>query len=96
MACASTGPDAYRLALQTPFDVLLWDLRMRDSDTVLPQIRSLCPDAALLLMSTDDQPVLSASVSGLDIAAILVKPFGLDTLEDHVWSAVSQRRRQQG
>lgn len=95
VVCASTGMDAYRLALLHPFDILLWDLRMRDSDMLLPRLRALCPDAALLLMSTDDQPAVSVPVSRLDIAGILVKPFGLDTLEAHVRSALAQRRRQQ-
>jgi CheY-like chemotaxis protein len=95
VTCASTGAEAYRAALQRPFDVLLWDLRLRDSDTIVPRLRALCPDAALLLMSTDDQPALSAVVASLDIAGILVKPFGLDTLETHVTSALTQRSRQQ-
>ncbi|MCW3053326.1 MAG: Response regulator of citrate/malate metabolism [Chthonomonadales bacterium] len=95
VACASTGPDAYRLALLHPFDVLLWDLRMRDSDSLLPRLRALCPDAALLLMSTDDQPAISVPVARLDVAGILVKPFGLDTLETHLRSVLAQRYRQQ-
>jgi CheY-like chemotaxis protein len=93
--CASTGQDAYRLALLHAYDILLWDLRMRDSDTLLPRLRALCPDAALLLMSTDDQPSVSVTISRLDIAGILVKPFGLDTLETHIRSALAQRERQQ-
>ena len=95
VACASTGPDAYRLALLHPFDVLLWDLRMRDSDSLLPRLRALCPDAALLLMSTDDQPAISVPVARLDVAGVLVKPFGLDTLETHLRSVLAQRYRQQ-
>jgi DNA-binding NarL/FixJ family response regulator len=95
VASASTGSDAYRLALQQPFDILLWDLRLRDSDTLLPRLRALCPDAALLLLSTDDQPAVSVPVSRLDIAGILVKPFGLDELETHLLTALAQQRRQQ-
>ena len=89
---ASTGMDAYRLALQQSFDILLWDLRLRDSDTLLPRLRALCPAAAFLLMSTDDQPAVSVPVSRLDIAGILVKPFGLDTLETCICTALSQSR----
>jgi len=94
VVCASTGPDACRLALQYAVDVVLWDLRMRDSDTLLPRLRALCPDAVLLLMSTDDQPAVSAEMSRLDIADILVKPFGLDTLETRIQSSLEQRRLQ--
>lgn len=91
VASASNGMDAYRLALQQSFDILLWDLRLRDSDTLLPRLRALCPDTALILMSTDDQPAVSVPVSRLDIAGILVKPFGLDTLETYIRTALAQR-----
>ncbi len=95
VACASTAQEAYRLALHSPFDILLWDLRLRDSDTVLPRLRALSPDAALLLMSTDDQPTISMTVLRLDITGVLIKPFGLDTLEASIRSALTQRTRQQ-
>lgn len=95
VACASTGLDAYRLGVQYPFDIILWDLRLRDSDTVLPRLRALCPAAALLLMTTDDEPAVSVAVSRLDVAGILIKPFGLDTLETHIRSALAQRRQEQ-
>lgn len=95
VACASSGPDAYRLALQQSFDIVLWDLRMRDSEVLLPRLRALCTDAALLLMSTDDQPAVNVTIARLDIAGVLVKPFGLDTLENHIGAALQQRRRQQ-
>ncbi len=79
--CATSGLEAYRLALQQTFDVLLWDLRLRDSDMLLPLLCALCPAATIVAMSTDDQPVVSASLARLDIVKVLVKPFGLDTLE---------------
>ena len=96
VVCASTGSDAYRFALQQPFDILLWDLRIRDSDTFLPRLRTLCPEAALLLMSTDDRPTVSVPVASLGVAGILVKPFGLDTLEDRVRTALLERPSQPG
>ena len=95
VACASTGTDAHRLALHHYFDILLWDLRMRESDTLLPRLRALCPDAALLLMSTDDEPVMSVTLARLDCAGVLIKPFGLDTLEARVRAALVQRPRRQ-
>ena len=92
VVCASTGADACVFAPQNSFDVLLWDLRIRDSDRWLPQLRALCPDAVLLLMSTDDRPVVSSAVSCLNVADVLIKPFGLDTLQNRVLSALSERQ----
>jgi hypothetical protein len=83
------------MAVGHAFDILLFDLRLREAETLLPRLRALCPDAALLLMSTDDQPSVSAAVARLDISGILVKPFGLDTLETHIRTAMAQRSRQQ-
>ncbi len=81
VACATAGAEAFRLALEEPFDILLWDLHMRDSDTYLPLLRAICPAAALIGMSTDDQPSMSVTLARLDILEVLVKPLGLDTLE---------------
>jgi CheY-like chemotaxis protein/c-di-GMP-binding flagellar brake protein YcgR len=81
---ATTGAAALHSALEQVFDVLLWDMRLRDTASLLPRLRALCPHAALLLMTTDDRPTLHAEVRRLDIADVLVKPFGLDTLAERV------------
>jgi CheY-like chemotaxis protein/c-di-GMP-binding flagellar brake protein YcgR len=87
VASATTGAAALQCALLQVFDVLLWDMRLRDTASLLPRLRALCPRAALLLMTTDDRPVLHLDVRRLDIADVLVKPFGLDTLAERVHRA---------
>jgi DNA-binding NarL/FixJ family response regulator/c-di-GMP-binding flagellar brake protein YcgR len=87
VASATTGAAALQCALEQVFDVLLWDMRLRDTASLLPRLRALCPRAALLLMTTDDRPMLHADVRRLDIADVLVKPFGLDTLAERVLRA---------
>src|ERR1051326_1784503 len=80
VVCATSGSEALQAALQQPFDVILWDLRLRDSESLLPELRALSPYAALLLMTTDDLPQLTAETPRLDVTDVLTKPFGLDTL----------------
>ncbi|HEV2472119.1 MAG TPA: response regulator, partial [Chthonomonadales bacterium] len=78
--CATTGAEALRAAAAISFDALLWDLRLRDTHNSLARLRSFCPNAALILMSTDDLPGLSEEIDRLDVADVLVKPFSLDLL----------------
>jgi len=82
---ATTGAAALQSAVEQTFDVLLWDMRLRDTASLLPRLRALCPRAALILMTTDDRPTLPADASRLDVADVLVKPFGLDTLVERLW-----------
>jgi len=85
----TSGVDAYLAVLQQPFDLILWDLRLRDTSRLLPRLRALSPNAALILMTTDDIPLLGVELERLDIALTLTKPFGLDTLVNSVRTAVS-------
>ena len=87
--CASAAADAFQAALLQPFDLILWDLRLRDSERLLPALRALSPQAALLLMTTDDLPRLSAEIARLDVTGVLTKPFGLDTLIENIRAALS-------
>lgn len=89
VACSTSGLAALQAALERSFDVLLWDLRLRETLNLLPRLRALCPNAVLFLMTTDDRPVTPASVQHLDVADVLVKPFGLDTLVDQLYQVIS-------
>ena len=89
---AASGPEALRHAEERAFDVLLWDMRLRNTPDYLPRLRALCPDAALLIMTTDDRPVFSADLERLDIVQALTKPFGLDTLVERVQAALDAPR----
>ena len=86
--CVTTSGDAVRQAEAQNYDVLLWDMRLRNTPEVLPRLRALCPDAALLLMTTDDRPILSADFERLHVAQTLTKPFGLDTLAERIREAL--------
>lgn len=86
---ASTGLEAFQAALRQPFDVILWDMRLRETARLLPSLRALCPVASLLLMTTDDRPMLGPETDRLDVADVLVKPFGLDTLVERVRASLS-------
>lgn len=85
---ATSGQDALAAATRQSFDVLLWDMRLRDTLTLLPRIRALCPNAALILLTTDDRPQVSTELGRLDVADILIKPPGMDTLIERVRQAM--------
>jgi CheY-like chemotaxis protein/c-di-GMP-binding flagellar brake protein YcgR len=87
---ATTGLAALQVALDQSFDVIMWDMRLRDTSDLLPRLRALCPRAALFLMTTDDRPMLDADILRLDVAGILVKPFSLETLVDQLEQALKQ------
>lgn len=89
VSSASNGSDAYHAALQRPYDVILWDMRLRETTSVLPSLRALCPQASLILSTTDDRPTINSQIGILDVSDILVKPFGLDTFVDRVREALT-------
>ncbi len=84
---AASAGEALSFAFQRTFDIILWDMRLRETFVVLPRLRSLCPNATLLLMTTDDRPVVPDEIARLNVADILVKPIGLDTLIQRIEAA---------
>src|SRR5258706_7183571 len=64
---ATSGADAVQAALQQSFSILLWDVRMRDNSGLLSRLRALCPQAVILLMTTDNHPVVDWEMARLDI-----------------------------
>lgn len=87
--CATSGASAARLATEETFAVILWDMRMRETLSLLPRLRAFCPQAALLLTTTDDRPILPIALQRLDVTDILIKPLNLDTLLQRVRHAVN-------
>jgi CheY-like chemotaxis protein/c-di-GMP-binding flagellar brake protein YcgR len=85
----TSGTEALQAALQHNFDVVLWDMRLRDTFGLLPRLRALCPDAILFLMTTDDRPMANPEIEHLDVHGVLVKPFGLDTLVEQIDRAMT-------
>jgi len=84
----TTGPEALAAAIQTDFTAILWDMRLRDAPRLLARIRAVSPNAALLLLTTDDRPTLDADLARLDISDVLVKPLNLDTLVERIHAAI--------
>lgn len=81
---------ALQCVVQDTFDLILWDMRLLDSVNQLPRVRALCPDAALLLMTTDDRPKLHPDYSLLDVCDTLIKPFNLETMVEKVQYALKE------
>ncbi len=91
VSSASNGSDAIEAAKQRIYDVILWDMRLRETLSILPRLRAICPGASLILSTTDDRPSILTQISILDVSDILVKPFGLDTLVDRVSEALRHK-----
>lgn len=90
VVAVTRGEDAMQAAVEQPFDVLLWDVRLGAGDAAgaLAPLRALCPDAILLLTTTDDRPTRDPHFDFLDVTDVLIKPFGLDTLVTHIRAAL--------
>ncbi len=91
VSTASNGVDAFHAAQQRPYNVILWDMRLRETTSILPSLRALCPNASLILSTTDDRPNLNSQIQSLDVSDILVKPFGLDTFADRIRDAINRQ-----
>lgn len=88
----TTGQEALASAAQNVYNAILWDMRLRDTSRLLPRMRAQCPEAVLLLLTTDDRPTLDSDLARLDVSDILVKPLNLDTLVDRVRAALEAPR----
>ena len=84
----TTSVEALQAAMKEPYDVLLWDVHLRDTFDLLPRIRALCPHSILILMTTDDQATLDPELRRLDVTDVLTKPFGLETLAERIRRAL--------
>jgi len=85
VVAAHDGAHALRIAAQAAFDVIVCDLRMPGLDgiEVISRMRALptCA-AARYVVSTGDSSSLASRrrIEGLDVAAILEKPYAIDEL----------------
>ncbi len=80
---AQSGEECLRLMEETPFDLVLLDIRMPDMDgmTVLRRIRSLYPETRVIMIT--GYPTIDTAVECTKLGAVdyLVKPFRLSDLE---------------
>ncbi|HLV79212.1 MAG TPA: PilZ domain-containing protein, partial [Chthonomonadaceae bacterium] len=90
VVAVSRGEEAVQAAIEHSFDVLVWDVRLGtgESTGTLAPLRALCPDAVLLLTTTDDRPTASPYLDSLDVGEVLIKPFGLETLVTRIRAAL--------
>ena len=85
VVAAHDGAHALRIAAQAAFDVIVCDLRMPGLDgiEVIRRMRALPTCAgARYVVSTGDRSSLASrrGIEGLDVAAILEKPYAIDEL----------------
>ena len=71
------------------FDVVLLDLRLPDSDdlALLASIRTLSPDAQVILMTAFGRPEIVRGALELGVYRVITKPFELQAIADLVAQA---------
>ncbi|WP_081648407.1 PilZ domain-containing protein [Chthonomonas calidirosea] len=74
------GPVGLRQAVERNPDLILWDILLPDTETLLPKLCALCPSSALVLLAPEDRLSLWMSLRRLGIASVLIKPFTIETL----------------
>lgn len=70
--------------VETPPDLILWDILLPDTNTLLPSLVALCPHASLALMVPEDRASLWEGLKRLGLSGVLIKPFTLDALHQLV------------
>jgi len=83
VAEASDGASALRqLADAGPFDVVVLDFRLPDSDDLrlLETIRKLTPGSAVIMMTAFGTPEMVAGALALGASRVLTKPFDVHDL----------------
>ena len=88
---APDATTALRAARQTaePFDVVLLDFRLPDSDdlSLVEGIRRLAPASAIVMMTAFGTPQTIEAAKALGVYAVIAKPFDMGVLEDLVVKA---------
>lgn len=91
---ASTGSQAIKIARETPFDVVLVDLKMPDKDglTIFETIRQYNPDSVGLVIT--GYPSMEAAIDALKqgMSGFILKPFTPNELRQAVVDALNRRR----
>ena len=75
-------------AATVPFDVVLLDFRLPDSNDLglLARIRQMAPTATVIMMTAYGTPDVTAGALTLGASRVLNKPFNMHDLEDIVRS----------
>jgi DNA-binding NtrC family response regulator len=82
---AADAATAIRAVIQTsePFDVVLLDFRLPDSDdlSLLRQIRQQTPASAVVMMTAFGTPQMTHDAKVLGVYDVIAKPFDVQALE---------------
>jgi DNA-binding NtrC family response regulator len=72
-----------------PFDVVLLDFRLPDSDdlSLLEQIRQRTPSSAVVMMTAFGTPEMTAQAKSLGVYEVVAKPFDVAAIADLVVEA---------
>jgi DNA-binding NtrC family response regulator len=67
---------------RAPFDVVLLDYRLPDSDdlSLLASVRTLSPNSKVIMMTAFETPDMVRDALGLGACSVLAKPFDMETV----------------
>jgi DNA-binding NtrC family response regulator len=70
-----------------PFDVVLLDYRLPDSDdlSLLTSVRTLSPHSKVIMMTAFETPDMVQDALDLGACSVLGKPFDMDSVAASVW-----------
>jgi DNA-binding NtrC family response regulator len=79
----------------SPFDAVLLDFRLPDSDDLglLARLRLLLPDASIIMMTAYGTPEMLEQAAKLGAYRVINKPFEIADVVALVWEARHSRRR---
>jgi DNA-binding NtrC family response regulator len=90
---AADAASARRLARapKEPFDVVLLDYRLPDSNDfqLLEDLKQLTPESSVVMMTAYADPTLAAAAMSRGARAVIDKPFDIDSLETQVREAAA-------
>ena len=79
VATANSGQEAIDMVRDRPFDLILMDVKMQGMSGIeaMEEIRTIRPDAAVVIMTAYDGEPLSIEARGKGAIGVLNKPFDM-------------------
>ncbi len=68
--------------MKNPYSLILFSLDMIEEGSlrILDQVNKISPSTRLIILTSREKNQIESLVSDLNVASVIVKPFGLDTI----------------
>jgi len=94
-ACDAASAHEAVTSAAAPFDVVLLDFRLPDSNdlSLVERIRQQAPASAIVMMTAYGTPQMTEHAKALGVYDVIAKPFDVRLLEDTIVSAYQAKTR---